>query len=205
MDKLKILITDDEEIVRKEIGIFLTKKGFAVFEAAASEDALNILNENRIDILILDIRLPDINGLDLLKKVKSLYIDIEVIMITGHGDMDSILESMRNGAFDFFNKPVNVIDLENSIRRTTKYIALNSHLKEVENNYNLISKELLKELNINIIGESVAIKNVIELAYKAISSSDTPVLITGESGVGKELIARFIHYGSARKIFIFTP
>ena len=202
MENLKILIVDDEEIIRKEIGIFLRRKKFTVNEASTPSIAFEVLKNNEIDIVILDIRLPEMDGLEVLKEIKKKYPDIEVIMITGHGDNETILQTMRNGAFDYFNKPIMAIDIENSIRRTTKFIELSNKLKFAENNFSQISKELKKEIG-NIIGQSESIKNVLNLTIKAAQTKDTSILITGESGVGKEIIAKTIHYSSERKNGLF--
>ena len=202
MEDLRILIVDDEEIIRKEIGIFLKRKNYAVYEASAPSNAFEILENNEIEIVILDIRLPEMDGLEVLKKIKKNYPDIEVIMITGHGDSDTILHAMRNGAFDYFNKPIMAADIENSIRRTTKFIEISNKLKLAENNFFQISRELKKETG-EIIGQSEAIKNVLNLTIKAAQSKDTSILITGESGVGKEIIAKTIHYSSERKNNLF--
>jgi DNA-binding NtrC family response regulator len=105
MKNLNILILDDEERVRNEIEEFLLEKKFTVYKAEAPSVADAILKDNEIDILILDINLPEMDGLQFLAKVKQEYANIEVIMISGHGDMNSVIEAMRLGAADYFPKP----------------------------------------------------------------------------------------------------
>ncbi|MCD4820419.1 MAG: sigma-54 dependent transcriptional regulator [Candidatus Cloacimonetes bacterium] len=199
MKILKVLIIDDEAIYRLEISEFLTKKGFEVFEAAMPSLAFDILKKESIDIVILDINLPEQSGLEVLKIIKKTYSDIEVIMITGFGDMSTVIESMRFGACDFFTKPFSLIDIQTSIQRTQRCLQLTRKLKKTELNFALVSRELQQKIGNEIIGKSKAIRDVIDLMSKVAESDKTNVLITGESGTGKELVARGIHYLSSRK------
>ncbi|MCD4747699.1 MAG: response regulator, partial [Bacteroidales bacterium] len=121
MENLNILVLDDEKRVRDEIGEFLTDKNFYVFKSALPSEAFKRLNENEIDIAIVDIKLPEMDGLNVLKKIKKLYPEIEVIMISGHGDMSSVIEAMRYGATDFFSKPFRLIEVNNAIERSTRF------------------------------------------------------------------------------------
>ncbi len=196
---LNILIIDDEELYREEIGEFLTDHNFSVFKAGLPSQALNIFREEEIDIAIMDIRLPEMDGLQLLKKVKTDYPDAEVIMISGHGDMDSVIQALRNGATDFFSKPFRLANVLHAIERTKRFLDLNKKLKEAEHNFDLISRKLDDKYGQVIVGQSTAMKNVTNLISKVSASDDTSVLVIGESGTGKELIARAIHYMSRRK------
>jgi len=199
MDTLQILVLDDERVFRDEIKEFLETDGFNVHLAGKPSAAFELLSQNEIDILILDLKLPEMDGITVLQKVKELYPDIEVIMITGHGDMDAVIQAMRYGAVEFFPKPFRLIDMKAAIQRTTRYLNLNSRYKEVEHSYALISKELRESVGYEIMGTSKAIKSVVDLMTKVAKADSTSVLITGESGTGKELVARGIHYLSARK------
>ncbi|MBN1339147.1 MAG: sigma-54-dependent Fis family transcriptional regulator [Bacteroidales bacterium] len=199
MAKLSILIVDDEQRVRDEIGEFLTESKYMVFKAGLPSEAYGILENNDIDIVILDIRLPEENGIDVLAKIKKSFPGTEVIMISGHGDMNSVIEAMRSGAADFFPKPFRMMDVQYSIQRTTKFIRLTEKLRELENNYSLLAREFQKEHGHQIIGNSNAIRNIIGLMSKVAHVENTTVLIAGESGTGKELVARGIHYLSSRK------
>lgn len=198
MDKLKILVVDDEKRVREEVREFLTPT-FDVYMAEYPSVATSILEEENIDIAILDIKMPEIDGLSYLQKIHAEYPDLEVIMITGHGDMDNVILAMRYGASDFLNKPFRLMDLHAAIERTKRFIKLNRDLAELKKNYSLISKLLQANLGAEIIGQSSSIKGIIKMMSRVASSSDTSVLITGESGTGKELVARGIHYMSSRK------
>ena len=199
MEKLKIMILDDEQRVREEIGEFLLENDFQVFKAELPSQAFEILQKNEIDITILDIKLPEMDGIQVLEKIKASYPEIEVIMISGHGDMNSVISAMRLGASDYFTKPFRLMDVHNSIERTKRFITLNSKLKEVEHNLSLISNELQDKTGHSIITQSPKMKSIIELISKVAKTENTSVLITGESGTGKELVARGIHYLSSRK------
>ncbi|MEY1637939.1 sigma-54-dependent transcriptional regulator [Tenuifilum osseticum] len=199
MKEINILVLDDEKVFRKEIKEFLDGEGFSVLTAERPSEAFSILSENHIDILILDLRLPEMDGLQVLTKVKEEYPDIEVIMITGHGDMDAVINAMRMGAIEFFPKPFRLLDMRAAIQRTKRYIALNEQLKEINQTYSLVSKDLIESIGTEIIGNSFGIRQVVDLMGKVAKTDNTSVLITGESGTGKELVARGIHYLSSRK------
>jgi len=199
MDTLQILVLDDERVFRDEIKEFLETDGFNVHLASKPSAAFEVLSQIEIDILILDLKLPEMDGITVLQKVKELYPEIEVIMITGHGDMDAVIQAMRYGAVEFFPKPFRLIDMKAAIQRTTRYLNLNSRYKEVEQSYAFVSKELRDNVGYEIMGTSKAIKSVVDLMTKVAKADNTSVLITGESGTGKELVARGIHYLSARK------
>ena len=205
MEKLNILILDDEKGIRNELKDFFSLYDYNVYIADLPSTAFKILKENDIDIMILDIQLPEMNGIEVLKKVKTEFPDIEVIMITGHGDQDSIIQALRYGAFDFFKKPFRTIELKSAVERTQKFIDLNNKLREISNSYSLISKALQKEIGCTIIGNSKKMKKVLDMVSKVAQFDDTTVLITGESGTGKELIARSIHLLSNRKNTLFYP
>lgn len=199
MQKLNILILDDEKGFRDELHEFLRDNKYKPYSAGLPSEAFKILFKKRIDIIILDIRLPEMNGLIFLKKVKKLFPHIEVIMISGHGDMESVITAMRYGALDFFNKPFNLSDVKKSVEKVKNYIWVNKNLKVASNGYSLISNELEKLIGFPFIGNNPAMKTVINLINNVAKSSTTNVLITGESGTGKELVARSIHYLSKRK------
>jgi DNA-binding NtrC family response regulator len=143
--------------------------------------------------------MPGVNGLDLLKDIKVNYPDIEVIVVSGHGDMDTVISAMRLGAIDYLRKPFRQMDIRIAIERTQKFLLLQQRLKQVEEKNSLISKSLQARIERQMIGTSDGIRKVLDLAVKAANYPDTHVLITGESGTGKENIARIIHFLSSRK------
>lgn len=198
MESISILILDDEKVFRDEIKEFLENDSFTVFSAGLPGEAFRILEVESIDILILDLRLPEMDGFAVLEKVKELYPNIEVIMITGHGDMDAVIQAMRLGAFEFFPKPFRLLDMKAAIKRTKRFVELSHKLKEINQSYEIISKNLRDNVGYEIIGRSRSIQQVMELMRKVAQVEQTSVLITGESGTGKELVARGIHHLSSR-------
>jgi DNA-binding NtrC family response regulator len=199
METLNILLLDDERVFREEIREFLENEGFSINAAGRPSEAFAILEENAIDILILDLRLPEMDGFAVLEKVKNLYPDIEVIMITGHGDMDAVIQAMRMGAVEFFPKPFRLLDMKAAIQRTRRFIEVNQRLKEVNTSLSLISKDLKESVGYEIVGKSKSIHKVIDFMRRVAQADNTSVLITGASGTGKELVARGIHSLSSRK------
>jgi len=195
---LSILILDDDPTYRTLAKSFLAKN-FKVYTASKPSEAFTIATERKIDILISDFQLPEMNGLEVIKKVKSEYEDIEIIMISSEADMDVVIEAMRIGAFDFFKKPFEFEDIRIAIERTKKYAELKTRLRSFESSNKLLSSELKKRDGLDIINISPSMENVKTIVQKVAQTENTSVLITGESGTGKELIARGIHYLSERK------
>ena len=202
-NKIKILILDDEKQFTEELSEFFQNSGFDACEANTEREARKILANQDIDLLILDVRLPGVNGLDILKDVKIQLPDMEVIVVSAHGDMDTVIKAMRLGAFDYLRKPFRHIDIQIAIERTQKYLQMQRRLKQMEEKNSLISKTLEEKINRQFIGISRQILDVYEQAVTAANYPEANVLITGESGTGKENIARIIHYSSKRKDHIF--
>lgn len=202
---LSILILDDERSFNEELVEFIESLDYIVFASESPKAAFEILNKNRVDILILDIKLPEMSGIEVLKKVRIDFPDIEIIMVTGHGDMDTVIKSLRLGALDFLKKPFRHIDIKLAIERTRKYLYLSRELKRMESQSSLLSRELQKRINFDLIGNSKAIRGVYDMAMTAAAFEHSNVLITGESGCGKEIIARIIHFASPRKSNNFCP
>ena len=202
-NKIKILILDDEKQFTEEFGGFFVGSDYEAFEANTAEEGKIILNNNEIDLLILDVRLTGVNGLDILKEVKIQYPGMEVIIISAHGDMDTVIKAMRLGAFDYLRKPFRYIDIQVAIKRTQRYLQMQRRLKQMEEKNSLISKTLEKKIDRQFIGVSPQILEIFEQAITAANYPEANVLITGESGTGKENIARIIHYSSISKDNIF--
>jgi DNA-binding NtrC family response regulator len=202
-EKIRILILDDEKQFTEELNGFFVGSDYESFEANTAADGRRILEEHEIDLLILDVRLPGVNGLDILKEVKIRYPAMEVIIISAHGDMDTVIKAMRLGAFDYLRKPFRFIDIQIAIERTQKYLQLHRKLKKMEEKNSLISKSLEDKIDRQFIGVSPQILKVYEQAVTAAEYADANVLITGESGTGKENIARIIHHSSSRKDNLF--
>ena len=202
-DKIKILILDDEKQFTEELNESFLNSGFLSFEANTEIKAREILADHDIDLMILDVRLMGVNGLDILKEIKVQFPIMEVIVVSAHGDMDTVIKAMRLGAFDYLRKPFRHIDMQIAIERTQKYIQMQRKLKLLEERNSLISKTLEKKIERQFIGVSSKILKVFEQALTAANYPESNVLITGESGTGKENIARIIHYSSTRKDYLF--
>ncbi len=185
-----ILIVDDEKGIRDGLRLFLKREGHLTFTAADGQEALEILEKNDIDLVISDLKMPRIDGEELLAFIKKDYPGVQVIILTGHGTVETAVESMRNGAYDFLIKPLNLEKLGLIVKR-----ALSQRQLEIDN------RNLKKKLNIfsgQMIGKSekmIKIANLVE----QVAPSKTSVLILGENGVGKEVIANLIHDSSNRK------
>lgn len=194
----RILILDDEEALRRVISKRLRRKDYEVLEAGSLRDGLVLLQNSSPDAVFLDLRLPDGTGLDFLKEAKRLQTDTQIIMLTGHGTIESAIEAMKLGAYDYLTKPCNLSELEITLEKAIERKRLlneNSTLRQV------LSQQTS---DIRIVGESKALGKLLELTKK-VANCDEPVLIQGESGSGKELIARAVHYWSPRKTQAFIP
>ena len=202
-EKIEILILDDEKQFTEELHEFLQKSGYESFETNTYPDAKHVLDHHEIDLMILDVRLPGIDGLDILKEVKGKHPNLEVVIISAHGDMDTVIKAMRLGAFDYLRKPFRHIDIQIVVERTQKYLHLQRKLKLVEERNSLISKTLEEKIDRHFIGVSKKIRDIFDAAVAAANYPDANVLITGESGTGKENVARIIHYSSVRKDHMF--
>ncbi len=203
MEELKILVLDDEQRLRDELGEYLQKRKHEVFLCANPTEAFGVFLKTEIDIAILDIRLPEMSGLEVLRQIKDKYPATEVIMISGHGDMESVIEAMRSGAFDYFQKPFRMNDVQHAIEKTQKFIELSKKLRQKENAISVLTGRLYEDIGSPMIGQSKAINDVIQLMSRVALSEQTNVLITGESGTGKELVAHGIHLLSSRKDHVF--
>jgi DNA-binding NtrC family response regulator len=194
----RILIVDDEEIVVRSCLRILGGGDYDVESARNGREALGKIDENDYDVVILDIMMPEIDGMEVLQRVKEAHPDVDVIMVTGHSQIETAVRSMKLGAFDYLPKPFDPDELELVVQRALERRRLlqeNLHLKtEVSSKYRFE----------NIIGASPRMQGVFRLIAKCAPTNST-VLLQGESGTGKELIARAIHYNSLRKDSPFVP
>jgi two-component system response regulator AtoC len=179
-----ILIVEDEENQRVFLTDLLTRRGYETIAAATMKEAHEVIDQGRADIILLDMQLPDGYGPSLLKETANLPIRPPIILITGFGDIASAVDAMKNGAFDFLQKPVDTDQLENSIGRALEIVAMRREL-------NHLRKAQQQDLDF-IIGSSPKMQMLVEGARRAAEAS-TSVLITGETGTGKEVLARAIH------------
>lgn len=185
-----VLIVDDEENARQNIELFLTAQGYEVIGAGTLGEARSALSRGTADIILLDVELPDGYGPSLLEETARMHLRPPIIIITAYGDIEMAVEAMKNGAHDFLEKPIQLAQLEKSIRRAGESVALRrelAHLRQVQRHEGDF-----------IIGNSPAIQAVYDQAQRAATAS-VSVLITGETGTGKEVLARAVHQMGPRK------
>jgi len=199
---INVLIIDDDSVVRDITRSYLKDK-LNVFAVESPTLGFRILKNEKIDILITDFMLPEMNGLEVLDKVKSEYPSIEVIMISSSDEMDIVIGALRKGAADFCKKPFTSTQLWLAIERTRKFSDLQNQLHDTLKKNTQLKKEADKALNHSIIGNSAAIESVKNQMQMVAVSPLTSVLLIGESGTGKELVARGIHNMSSRKGELF--
>lgn len=190
--KPSILIVDDDEIMRETLSDVLKKKGYEVYAAGSGNGALAAVKKNIIDLVLLDMRLPDLDGLEVLKRIKELDTEILVIMMTAYSDVQSAVSAMKSGAYHYINKPFELDELKLLIE---KGLETKSLINEVRR---LRRQQKGDYQNTHIHGGSPQIHNVRELITMISKTQKTSVLIQGESGTGKELAANAVHYGSKR-------
>lgn len=188
-DKKQILIVDDEPDIRELLEITLARMGTVTHSAADVQQAQALLQQHEFDLCLTDMRLPDGNGIELVKHINQSYPNLPVAMITAHGNMESAIEALKAGAFDFVSKPVDLQILRSLINTALKLNAQNASEQ---------SEDLL------LLGDSEAMHRTRSTIEK-LARSQAPVYISGESGVGKELVARLIHAKGPRRDKPFIP
>lgn len=194
----RILVVDDEEIVIRSCLRILGNGDYEVEAVQDGWEALGKIDENDYDVIILDIMMPKVDGMEVLQRVKETHPDVEVIMVTGHSQIETAVRSMKLGAFDYLPKPFDPDELELTVERALERRRL---LRE---NLNLKTEVSSKYRFENIIGSSPGMQSVFRLIAKCAPTNST-ALLRGESGTGKELVARAIHYNSLRKDKPFVP
>ncbi len=203
MKGFSILIVDDEPRILSELSEYLENLGFTVYGADRPSAALACAESNPVDIAVVDIKLPEYSGLRLIEKMRASHPDVETIVMSGHGDMDSVIEAFRLGAFDYLRKPFSVLEMQTAISRTSRFVKAQKGAKA----YSLLCTDLNRELagGSPLLGTSKGIALVREKIAVAARNSAAPVLVQGESGTGKELVARQIHALSERSSARFVP
>ena len=190
--KFNVLVVDDEKNIRSGLGEALELDGYRVFLSADGEEAWRLVQDNEIDLVITDLKMPAMSGTELLRRLSADYPTVPVIVLTGHGTIADAVEAMKTGAYDFVEKPLNLDRLSLLVKR-----ALTN--RELVLQHRALQEELEKKNQFsNIVGKSDQMKRIFEVV-KQVAPTRASVLITGESGVGKELIADAIHYNSRRK------
>jgi DNA-binding NtrC family response regulator len=199
MQGQRILIVDDEASLRTALFRALDRKGYQVITSATAKEAETVSQMDKaLDLAIVDLRLPDGDGIELMSKLRALHPNIQVIILTGHASIETAVDATRNGAFHFVTKPCNLDEIMTLVDRAL------SHSQLTKENQHLRTALGSKYQFDNIIGQSDAIRDVLSMIER-VAQSDSTVLVMGESGTGKELIAKALHFNSNRNQEPFIP
>ncbi|MBW1815151.1 MAG: sigma-54-dependent Fis family transcriptional regulator, partial [Deltaproteobacteria bacterium] len=190
--KASVLIVDDDKAHRTMLRALLDGWGYEVFEADDGTVAIESVHERHFDMILMDVRMIKVSGIEALEKIKQMNPAIPVIIMTAYASVETAVKALKAGAYDYLTKPLDFDTLKLTLERSMEHI----HLRE-ENR--MLKKSLGMHFDTrNIIGQSKSMKNVLEKVMQ-VAPSEATVMITGESGTGKELIAGAIHYNSPRK------
>ncbi|MBS1761470.1 MAG: sigma-54-dependent Fis family transcriptional regulator [Bacteroidetes bacterium] len=184
----KLLIIDDEKAIRKTLSEILSFEGYSIDEASDGDEGLKKFSEKNYDLVLCDIKMPKMDGIEFLEKARLVNPDIPVIIISGHGNIDTAVEAVKKGAFDYISKPPDLNRLLITLRNATEKQELVSETKKLKKKVARVQE---------LVGESSAIIKIKDTIDK-VAPTDARVMITGENGVGKELVARWIHEKSNR-------
>ena len=198
MASARILIVDDEQLVRWSLNERLTAAGYDVFEAGLAADALERIGSADIDLVLLDFKLPDGDGLSVLKKIKEASPEIQVILMTGYSSIETAVEAMKLGAYHYVNKPFNLDEVEMLVQKALETSQLRREVRALRSSQG-------REYSFDaIIGQSPAMQAIKALLARVAKSPASTVLLTGDTGTGKDLAAKSIHYNSdrARRSFV---
>ena len=195
--KISILIVDDEESVRDSLYNWFIEDGYRVESAENAKKALTILESDQFDIILADIKMPGMDGLEMLRRIKSIKPEAIVIVMTAFATVDTAVKALKDGAYDYVTKPFDPDDLTHLIRNATNQISL------IDENETLKKKVISLENVEDLIGNSEPMKAMLR-EVESVAQTSSSVIITGESGTGKELVARAIHANSPRKFFPFV-
>ncbi|AMY07074.1 Transcriptional regulatory protein ZraR [Luteitalea pratensis] len=187
-----MLLVDDDDAFRSVLAAELKRMHFSVSAAATAAEALRRVVDDEPDVVLLDLRLPDVDGLEALRRIRQVSPATDVIMLTGHGSLDEAVESIRIGAFDYVTKPCPLDELDIRIRRALERQALRRR-------NSLLERGLTPpDLRSAFIGDSPAFRQLLDLIER-VAATDSTVLVTGETGTGKEMVAKLLHARSARR------
>ena len=187
-----VLVIDDDPLIRKTLSSYLSKKGFEALVAEDGEEGIQKYEEHIPDLVILDIRLPDADGLEVLGRIREKNPNASIIIMTAYDDMKTTIEAIKSGAFEYLVKPLDYVELGLTIDKAFQ-------IRSLEDKFSYLVEEKQKEYTIdNIIGRSAQMREVFKL-IGSVANTRTNVLIQGESGTGKELVAKAIHYNSSYK------
>lgn len=192
MKPLKILVIDDEQLIRWSFDKQLSSRGYKVFSAADGEEGLKLFELNEPEIVFIDNRLPNIQGLEVIPRIKSMREDTHIIFMTAYGSIETAVKAMKLGASDYINKPFSFQEIFTALDSVKTKISLTNEVQ-------LLRRQQKDKITFdNIIGESDTMKSIIRLAKKIAKTSSTNILLLGESGTGKDVFAKAIHHESER-------
>ncbi|MFO7748996.1 MAG: sigma-54 dependent transcriptional regulator [Desulfobacteraceae bacterium] len=197
-DNIKIMVVDDESVVRESLYHWFTREGYFTDTACGGKEALEKLERQRFDILFVDMKMPGMDGFELLEKVRQLYSDTAVVIITAYGSIDSAVNAMKAGASDYLLKPFKPDQLALVMEKIYQQFKIRSEYRYLKGQMDRITRFD------NIIGQSEAMNRIYSMVEE-VAASDAPVLILGETGTGKELVAKAIHAKSTRHNMPFVP
>ena len=191
MEPYKILIVEDERVTLRNLEYVLKQEGYEVVATTSGTNALKLLQENNFDLVLTDLKLEKVDGIEILEKCKSISPDTEVIIITAYATISSAIESMKKGAFYYLPKPFKLDEVKKLVKEALEKVKLKKEVSKL--------KKLIEtgEKPVIILTQNPKMQKILETAKK-IAGTDCNVIITGESGTGKELLARYIHYHSLR-------
>lgn len=193
----KILVVDDEETLREALSALLNGEGYSVDVAENASEAIIKFNSENYDLVVSDITMPEVDGIELLKQLKKISPDVIVILVTGYASIDNVIQALKIGAEDYFTKPLKDVEILKVVERIYK----NKNLLQQNEKF---KQEILRQDIPEIVGKSKQINKIIS-EIKMVADSDVPVFITGESGTGKELVSRAVHNLGIRKNEPFVP
>ena len=199
-DKPRILVVDDEDVVRESLREWFIEDGYPVDTAADAREALGKIAEAEWDILLVDIKMPGMNGLELQQKVKTILPDAIIIIITAYASVDTAVQALKGGAYDYITKPFDPDDLQRIINNAAERQTLLRENQQLKEKIEALAQGDMAE----IVGAHPVIQKVKDLIH-TVAQTDATVLITGESGTGKELVAKAIHRESARRHMPLVP
>jgi DNA-binding NtrC family response regulator len=187
-----LLIVDDDEQLRQTLARRFERQGMSVVTVGSGEEALACLDKSRVDVALLDLNLPGMNGVELLQRLKEKQPETEALLLTGHGSIETAIQAMKRGAYDYLAKPFHLPELEVHIEKAYEKVRL------ARRQWQLVEQIAYESPRYRLVGSSPAMRRVVQLIEK-VAPTESTVLIRGASGTGKELVARALHYNSPRR------
>jgi len=188
---IRVLLVDDDPTFRRVMGSELTRRGYLVETCASGQEALGASGSSDADVILLDLKLPDMDGIDALRELRARNVSAGIIVLTGHGTIDTAVRAIRLGAYDYLEKPCPIAKLEMAVQKTHEHVRVLSRQRVLEDGY------AVPRVGPEIVGRSTANQKLLE-AVARIARTDSTTLILGETGVGKELVATLLHTESGR-------